>query len=115
MAVKSVRALFEQRRRQPFEPRLAGVVGSYRFDIEGVGSFFVSVDDGHLVIVEGARDADCTVRCGPDEFLRIADGSQNLITAAMQGLVRIDGDLALAQKLHGILPAPSEPPPGVRP
>jgi putative sterol carrier protein len=115
MVVDRVREVFERRRQQPFEPQLAGVRGSYRFDVEGVGSFFVSVDDGALVIVEAARDADCVIACDPTVFLRVADGSQNLLTAAMQGLVEISGDLALAQRLHGILPAPSDAHAGDRP
>jgi putative sterol carrier protein len=106
MSAERVRALFEQRKQRPFEPTLAGVVGSYRFDVQGVGSFFVAVDDGQLAISELAREADCIVVCGPDDFVRIAEGRQNLVTAIMQGLVEVHGDLALAQKLHGLLPAP---------
>lgn len=108
-----VRALFEKRKREPFDSRLAGVTGSYRFDVDGVGSFFVAVDDGRLAVAELERAADCTIRCAPQTFLRIADGSQNLLTAAMQGLVEISGDLALAQKLGGLLPGPE--PAGVQP
>jgi ubiquinone biosynthesis protein UbiJ len=108
MSANRIRALFEQRRRHSYEPLLAGVRGSYRFDVVGVGSFFVSVDDGHLLIEERKRDADCVIVCAPDVFLRIALDEQNLLTAAMQGIVQISGDLSLAQKLHGILPATRE-------
>lgn len=108
MSAESVRALFDKRRAEPFEPMLVGVTGSYRFDIRGVGSFFVAVDDGHLTVGEGARDADCVVTCDEADFLAIADGRLNLLTGGMQGLVDVRGDLALAQKLHG--PMPRQPP-----
>jgi putative sterol carrier protein len=118
MSKESIRALFAKRQQRPYEPMLAGVTGSYRFDVEGVGSFFVSVDDGQLAIAEIMRDADCVIACDEDLFVRIAEGKQNLLTAAMQGLVAIYGDLALAQKLDGILPAPpreAEAQPGGQP
>ena len=108
MTEDELRALFDSRRQQRFEPRLEEVSGSYRFDIDGIGSFFVSVDHGWLVVGEAERAADCIVRSSAEDFLRIARGQQNLLTAAMQGLVEIRGDLGLAQKLHSLMPSPDE-------
>jgi putative sterol carrier protein len=107
---ETVREVFERRKQDPYEPRLAGVTGSYRFDIEDVGSFFVDVDDGHVIVSDEAHDADCTIGCSEEDFLAIAHGRQNLLTAAMQGRVVVVGDLELAQKLYGILPMPPEQP-----
>jgi putative sterol carrier protein len=98
----AVRAVFEERRQRRFEPAMQDVSGSYRFDVDEVGSFFVAVDRGWLVVAEVQRQADCVIRCSGEDFLRVARGEQNLWTAAMQGLVEIRGDLALAQKLHGL-------------
>lgn len=89
-------------------PELAGVVGSYRWDVEGKGSWYVSVDHGVATAREGMLSADCIIASNEDDFWAIIDGRQNLITALMQGRVRIDGDLALAQKLHGLLPGPQD-------
>jgi hypothetical protein len=108
MVLKSVQEVFEGLKQRTFEPRLLGVYGSYRFDILGVGSFRVSVSDGDVRVVESERGGDCVITCGPGVFLRIVDGSQNLLTAAMQGLVEIRGDLALAQRLHSLLPSARE-------
>jgi putative sterol carrier protein len=119
MSGEKVRAIFERRRLQPFVPQFAGVTGSYRFDVAGVASFFVAVNRGMLTISEENRAADCVIVCNSEEFLRIAEGRQNLLTAWMQGLVDVRGDLSLAQKLHGVLPAlaPAEttPAPGFTP
>jgi hypothetical protein len=43
-----VRAVFEARKQHPYDSRLAGVTGSYRFDVQGVGSFHATVDDGRV-------------------------------------------------------------------
>jgi putative sterol carrier protein len=84
-------------------PKLKGIRGSYRFDIEGGGSWHVVVDQETLRITESTADADCVVRCDEETFVRIANGEQNLLTAALQGRVQIRGDMALAQKLHGFV------------
>ncbi len=106
MDAAEVRQVFERTRARAFDPRLRRVRGRYRFDVEGIGAFRVHVDRGRLEVLEGAGDADCVIRCDPRDFLRIARGEQNLVTAFMQGRIELEGDLALAQKLHGILPGP---------
>jgi hypothetical protein len=103
MIPSSVHAVFDELKRRAYEPRLDGVYGSYRFEILGVGTFHVSVVDGELSVVEAARPADCVIRCSRSVFLHIAAGSQNLLTAAMQGQVHISGDLMFAQRLHALL------------
>jgi predicted lipid carrier protein YhbT len=89
-------------------PELAGVVGSYRWDVDGKGSWYVSVDHGVATAREGMLSADCIIASNEEDFWAIIDGRQNLITALMQGRVHIEGDLALAQKLHGLLPGPQD-------
>lgn len=91
-------------------PDLAGVVGSYRWDVEGKGSWYVSIDHGVATAREGMLSADCIIASNEDDFWAVIEGRQNLLTALMQGRVRIEGDLALAQKLHGLLPGPQNVP-----
>jgi putative sterol carrier protein len=99
------RAIFEKMASRGHDPDLEQVRGSYRFDIEGVGSWHVTVDQGTLTVTRGMADADCVIHCDESDFLRLASGEQNLVTAALQGRVRIEGNLALAQKLHGFVRA----------
>lgn len=106
MGADEVREVMARRKVRDFDPGLARITGTYRFDIQGVGVWRVRVDRGRVVVHEGTGDADCIVRCSPDDFVRLARGEQNLVTAFMQGRVEIEGDLALAQALHGILPSP---------
>jgi putative sterol carrier protein len=85
------------------EPFLRGVRGTYRFDIENVGTWFVTVDDGRVKVEPRKREADCAIRCSEEDFISIIQGKRNLLTAALQGRVQVTGDMALAQKFHGFV------------
>src|SRR4051794_7058564 len=105
--VKETRAIIDALKAKQFAPRLEHVRGSYLFEVSGVGSWRFDVDHGKIAVKEGAGTADCIVRTDPADFVRIARGEQNLITGFMQGRVQLEGDPALAQKLHGLLPGPA--------
>jgi len=100
---KTAQEVFNLRRMQTYEPILRGVHGTYLFDIDKVGSWFVAVDDGTLHIEEKKRDADCTISCDERDFVDLVEGRRQLMTAYMQGRVQIHGDMALAQKFHGLV------------
>ena len=95
--------VFQQYESKKYEPLLRGVTGTYLFDIEGVGYWFISVRDGAIKLEEARHDADCTIRCNESDLIDIIEGRRNLITAAMQGRVKIQGDITLAQKFHGLV------------
>jgi len=84
------------------------VTGTYLFEIEDVGYWFLSVRQGEITIEEVRHDADCTISCDERDFIDIVEGRRNLITAAMQGRVKIRGDFTLAQKFHGLVSAMAE-------
>ena len=100
--------VFQSYESQKYEPLLRGLTGTYLFEIERAGYWFISVQDGALSIEEVRHDADCTIRCDESDFIDIIEGRRSLITAAMQGRVKITGDLALAQKFHGLVSAKIE-------
>jgi putative sterol carrier protein len=95
--------IYEKRKLQKYEPLLKGVHGTYLFEIAGVGHWFISVRDGAIEFEEARHDADCTIRCEEADFIDIVEGRRNLITAVMQGRVKVTGDYALAQKFHGLI------------
>jgi len=97
--------VFQQHQFQKYEPLLRGVNGTYLFEIERVGYWFLSVNDGAIKIEEAQHEADCTIHCDESDFIDIIEGRRNLITAAMQGRVKIHGDITLAQKFHGLVGA----------
>ena len=100
---ETAQGIFNRKRMQKYEPVLRGVHGTYLFDIDKVGSWFVAVDDGALHIEEKKRDADCTISCDEADFVDIVEGRRQLLTSAMQGRIKIHGDMALAQKFHGLV------------
>jgi putative sterol carrier protein len=102
---EGARAIFEKAAAGGHHPQLEHISGSYRFDVEGTGSWHVTVVRGAVAVTEAVAPADCVIACDEKDLVRIARGEQNLITAALQGRVRIAGDLALAQKLHGFIRA----------
>lgn len=97
--------IFENRKAQEYEPLLRGITGTYLFEIEHAGHWFLSVRDGAIKIEEARHDADCTIRCNEPDFIDIIEGRRSLITAAMQGRIKILGDITLAQKFHGLVSA----------
>lgn len=88
---------------QDREPALRGVHGTYLFDIEGVGSWFVKVNDGAIEVEKAMREADCTIQCNEEDFVSIVLGRRNLVTAVLQGRVNVSGSFALAQRFHGLV------------
>jgi putative sterol carrier protein len=100
---QTAQEVFTLHRMQEYEPHLRGVHGTYLFDIDKVGSWFVAVDNGAIEIQEKKRDADCTISCDEPDFVDIVEGRRHLLTSYMQGRVKIRGDMALAQKFHGLV------------
>jgi putative sterol carrier protein len=88
-------------------PRLApeeleDVEGSYRFDIDDE-SWMLTLRDGYLLVTEESGAADCVVRASDEEFQRLMQGNQNMLTAFLQGRIDIEGDMAMAHRLHTYL------------
>jgi len=102
---ESARELFERVKNQKYEPLLRGVRGTYQFDIKQVGTWFLSVNDGVIIVEDARPEADCTISCSEQDFVDIVTGRRNMITALMQGRIQVRGDLALVQKFHGVIGA----------
>jgi putative sterol carrier protein len=101
----AVDEIFSELKAQKTFPAFEGVRGTFRFDIQGHPGWVFRIDNGKGEIYEGKETADVVISTDPDTFLRIMKGEQNFLTAAMQGLVKFEGDYALAQKFHGSLAA----------
>ena len=102
---ETAQEVFNLHRMHKYNAVLRGVHGTYLFDIDKVGCWFIAVDDGAIHVEEKKRDADCTISCEEPDFVDIVEGRRQLITAHMQGRVQIRGDMAWAQKFHGLLSA----------
>ena len=72
------------------------ITGTYRFDINEQGSWLIKIANGVPTVTKGGGDADCVLACNADDFDQIMSGRQNLLTAHMQGRLRIEGSPAMA-------------------
>ena len=83
--------------------RARGLTATYRFDVEGAGSWRVEVDDGAVAVSESDGPADCVITTPEDLFLRIVRGQQSPMGAFLMGKIRVEGDTALAMRLKDLL------------
>ncbi len=80
--------------------KAAGLTASYRFEIDGSGTWHVDVDEGKVTVTENGADADCVISTTSETFLKIANREQNPTAAYMSGKLKIKGDMGQAMKLQ---------------
>ncbi|HEY3447591.1 MAG TPA: SCP2 sterol-binding domain-containing protein [Myxococcales bacterium] len=113
---RSFEEIIAEAKAKHFDERAKTIRGNYRFDVEGQGSYRIEVDRGRIAVREDSGPADCVIALGAEDFVRVIEGEQNMITAYMQGRLRIDGSLGLAKAFHGAIGIPrAQQPQGVRP
>jgi putative sterol carrier protein len=83
--------------------RTRGLTATYRFDVDGAGSWRVAVDDGAVAVSEGDGAADCVIAAPEELFLRIVRGEQSPMGAFLMGKIRVEGDASLAMRLKDLL------------
>jgi len=98
-SVASAAEFFDHLERIIEPARTLGIKATYRFDVPGVGSWRLVVDDGRLSVLAGEGQADCTLRMSEEVLLKIVRGEQRPATAFLTGLLTMEGDVALAPKL----------------
>jgi len=94
------REFFETLESRVDPAKAAGLTASYRFEIDGSGTWTVDVDDGKVTVTENGAEADVTISSSSETFLKIANGEQNPTAAYMSGKLKIKGDMGQAMKLQ---------------
>jgi putative sterol carrier protein len=79
-----------------FNPAFDKIVATYRFDIDGQGSWLIKINYGSISVSKGSGEADCALSCSAEDFEPIIRGRRNLLTAHMQGRLRIEGSPIMA-------------------
>ena len=74
--------------------KIAGMQNTFVFDVQDVGQWTVSVEDGTV------SEADCTISASEETLVKIAKGEANPTTAYMTGKLKIQGDMGAALKLQ---------------
>jgi predicted lipid carrier protein YhbT len=102
VAAVAARAFFEGLEARAERANLDGLEHSYRFEIEGEGSWNVRVHAGRVVVTESPDDGsvDATVRMNADLFDALVAGRQSAATAYMRRRIKVDGDLGAVLKLQ---------------
>jgi putative sterol carrier protein len=98
----TARELFEGLEGRIDPARTRGTTASYRFDVQGAGSWHVDVNDGAVRVTESGAPAECVIRASEENLLRIVRGELNPVTAYMTGRVKVEGDITLATRLRDL-------------
>jgi len=98
---QSVNEFFDTLPARADESKIAGMNNTYRFDVDGAGSWVVDVRDGKVTVTEdGDSEPDATISTSEEMFKKLVAGEQNPTTAYMTGKVKIKGDMGAAMKLQ---------------
>jgi putative sterol carrier protein len=102
----TTQAFFEQLAEHRYEPLLHSISGTIRWDIEGAGSWLVSIQKGTVTVsrANAETEADCVCKCSKEDFDRMVVGKQNPITLALQGKMKVTGNFGLAQIFQRLFP-----------
>jgi putative sterol carrier protein len=83
--------------------KAAGLNATYQFDLSGE-SWTLKITDGTPTITAGAAQSpNTTLIASADDWMNIATGKLNPVTAFMQQKLKVKGDMGLAMKLQGLL------------
>jgi putative sterol carrier protein len=110
MGTHATDEFFDELSRRAYEPRLASVTGTVRFDIvhdDGTDHRLLVIDHGAVRVSRDETSADCVVRADAALFDAIFSGKANGLSAFLRGAATVEGDpelLVLTQRLVPGLP-----------
>jgi putative sterol carrier protein len=91
------------------EPLLEGIRGTIRIDLDEDGKrrrWFVSIDDGAVVVARRGGAPDCMIRASAKTFGALVRGERNAVAAVLRGAVTVEGDLELLVRFQRLFPGP---------
>ena len=98
---QSVNEFFEGLPSRSDPDKISGVNNTYRFDVDGAGSWTVDVRDGNVAVAQGGEaEPDVTIAVSEENFQKLISGDLNPTTAYMTGKLKIKGDMGAAMKLQ---------------
>jgi putative sterol carrier protein len=93
---------------QRFQPEASkGVKATIQFELggDGGGTYHVVIDDGTLAVNEGAAAAPTTtLKMNAPDYVKMVNGELSGTMAFMRGMLKVTGNVMMAQKIQTILP-----------
>ncbi len=84
-----------------------GVHAVFQFELSGDGgaTFYVTVEDGTMRVAEGqAPSPNTTIKMNGDDYVKMVNGKLSGTMAFMKGMLKVTGNVMLAQKMQAIFP-----------
>jgi putative sterol carrier protein len=91
-----------------YEPLLHSVSGTIQWNIEGVGLWNMVINKGTITAGSNTMTPDSILSCNEDTFLSLVRGTQNHLTALLQGILVLEGNIGLAQVFQRIFEKQSD-------
>ena len=82
---------------------LQGVNGRCKFEVDGGGTWMLTLRESQVMAEAVEGEADCTVRISAADLLELVNGRLNPIAAFDQGKIHVMGDYDLANKVGQLL------------
>lgn len=64
------------------------------------GTFMLTLRDGLVAVAEGDGPADVTISMSPDDFVKLTNGTLNLLSAVALGRIKFQRDMSLLMQLR---------------
>src|SRR5258708_22981250 len=104
----SVQEFFNVLATRRYEPLLHSVSGTVQWDIEGEGHWNAVINKGTIIVNHDTVVPDSLMSCNKDTFLALAQGTQNPLTAFLQGKLAVEGSIGLAQVFQRVFQHPAD-------
>jgi putative sterol carrier protein len=100
---ESAQQFFDDLQANADATRASDLTASYRFDIEGAGTWRVEVRAGVVTVEQSQEPADCMIATDEQTFLGVVQNQLSPIGAFMTGKIRVEGDMGLALRLRDLI------------
>jgi len=99
----TIQRFFDELGLRGTEPLLHNVTGTIEWDIKDVGRWWVKMNLGAVQVSQSPQSADCVASCDAATFTGIIGGKENLMAAALRGVVHCSGNVGLGLSFQRLL------------
>jgi len=99
----TIQRFFDELSLRGQEPMLPHVTGTIEWNIKDVGRWWVTMDHGAVHVSQSPQSADCVASCDAATFTGIIGGKENLMAAALRGVVHCSGNVGLGLSFQRLL------------